>query len=215
MASKEKILALASAGLSNEAIAAQCGISPSYVSQVLAEDSIKTKVLEAQLSLLDERTKRDSKYDAIEDLLLEKAKSVVSSLYKPQDVLRALQAINKAERRGATSQQLAEIANKKETSIVALELPERILTKVVKSSTKEILAVNGRSLITKDTRLLYQEVLEEKENDPFEVISAAEAAQAAQTALIENFPVDPISPVQHGSERVDSSSELLPVLSHQ
>ena len=215
MASKEKILALASAGLSNEAIAAQCGISPSYVSQVLAEDSIKTKVLEAQLSLLDERTKRDSKYDAIEDLLLEKAKSVVSSLYKPQDVLRALQAINKAERRGATSQQLAEIANKKETSIVALELPERILTKVVKSSTKEILAVNGRSLITKDTRLLYQEVLEEKENDPFEVISAAEAAQAAQTALIENFPVDPIPPVQHGSERVDSSSELLPVLSHQ
>lgn len=206
MSSKDKILALASAGVSNELIARQTGVSASYVSQVLAEDSIRTKVLEAQLNLLDERTQRDAKYDAIEDLLLDKAKTVVSSLYKPQDVLRALQAINKAERRGATSQQLAELANKKESSIVALELPDRIKTRIVKSSKQEIMAVNGRALVTKDSRLVYQEITA---NEPISVGSPAETAKEIETPLSESISFDPNSFTEYGEEGMDSSGELL------
>lgn len=167
--SRAQIIALAESGVPQATIASRCGVSASYVSQILHEDSLKTKVLEAQLSLLDERTQRDAKYDAIEDTLLDKLKAKLPDIYKPQDILRSLIAINKAERRGATSQQLAEIANQKESTVVTLELPERIRTRIIKSHTKEIISVNERALITKDSRVLLQEINEESEIDPLDV----------------------------------------------
>lgn len=175
MTSKSQIVSLAEAGVPHETIAARMGISASYVSQVLSENSIKTKVLEANLALLDERTQRDARYDAIEDELLTKLKEKLPSFYKPQDILRSLIAINKAERRGATSQQLAELSNTKESAVVALELPERIRTRIIKSHSREIVSVNGRALITKDSRVLMEEVTSETAlaklaaEDPFDV----------------------------------------------
>lgn len=167
--SKSQIIALAEAGISNTLIAARCEVSESYVSQVLAENSIKSKVLEAQLSLLDERTKRDARYDEIEDTLLTKLKSKLPDIYKPQDILRSLVAINRAERRGATSQQLAELANKKESSTIAIELPERIRTRIIKSASREIISVNERAMVTMDSRLLLEEVTSTDEIDPLDV----------------------------------------------
>lgn len=162
MASKEQIIALAESGIAHSLIAKRTGVSESYISQVLSEDSIRTKTIQAQLAVLDERTARDAKYDAIEDALLEKTSEIVPNLYKPQDIIKVLMMINKAERRGASSQQLAELANSRQDSVVPLELPERIRTKIIKSHTKEVISVNGRGLITKDSRTLLQEIESEK-----------------------------------------------------
>ena len=162
MASKEQIIALAESGIAHSLIAKRTGVSESYISQVLSEDSIRAKTIQAQLAVLDERTARDAKYDAIEDALLEKTAEIVPNLYKPQDIIKVLMMINKAERRGASSQQLAELANSRQDSVVPLELPERIRTKIIKSHTKEVISVNGRGLITKDSRTLLQEIESEK-----------------------------------------------------
>lgn len=162
MASKEQIIALAESGIAHSLIAKRTGVSESYISQVLSEDSIRAKTIQAQLAVLDERTARDAKYDAIEDALLEKTSEIVPNLYKPQDIIKVLMMINKAERRGASSQQLAELANSRQDSVVPLELPERIRTKIIKSHTKEVISVNGRGLITKDSRTLLQEIESEK-----------------------------------------------------
>ena len=155
---RENILKFLSLGLPQEAVAAKLNISPGLVSQIANEAEIKQKVTEAQLKFLDAATERDQKYNELEDALLEKAKKSLPSIFKPQDILRALMAINKAERRGATSQQMAEILNKKEQAIVEIDLPERVRTKIIKSRTQEIVEVNGRKLISKDSRLLYQEI---------------------------------------------------------
>ena len=162
MASKEQIIAMAESGISHTMIASRVGVSESYISQVLSEDSIRARTIQAQLAVLDERTARDAKYDAIEDALLEKTSQIVPNLYKPQDIIKVLMMINKAERRGASSQQLAELANSRQDSVVPLELPERIRTKIIKSHTKEVISVNGRGLITKDSRTLLQEIESEK-----------------------------------------------------
>lgn len=170
---RENILKFLSLGLPQEAVAAKLNISPGLVSQIANEAEIKQKVTEAQLKFLDAATERDQKYNELEDALLEKAKKSLPSIFKPQDILRALTAINKAERRGATSQQMAEILNKKEQAIVEIDLPERIRTKIIKSRTQEIVEVNGRKLISKDSRLLYQEIQHEIENskplDPLDI----------------------------------------------
>ena len=83
MASKEQIIALAESGIAHSLIAKRTGVSESYISQVLSEDSIRAKTIQAQLAVLDERTARDAKYDAIEDALLEKTSEIVPNLYKP------------------------------------------------------------------------------------------------------------------------------------
>lgn len=211
MASKTQIIALAEGGVPNSLIAQRCGVSPSYVTQVLAENSLKSKVLEAQLSLLDERTRRDAKYDAIEDQLLDRLKAKLPDIYKPQDILRSLIAINKAERRGATSQQLAEIANTKESSVVTLELPERIRTRIVKSHTREIVAVNERALITKDSRVLLQEISEEGEVDPLDVSLPLDDSSELIPASEGRHPVTPleiqISPLENQISQLNLTGE--------
>ena len=174
MSVKSQVCALASAGVKQEVIASRLNISASYVSQLLQEEELRAKVTKAQLEVLDSRTQRDAQYDAIEDIILEKTKKIASSLYKPQDILRALQAINKAERRGASSQQLAEITRAQESSVITLDLPERVKSRVVKSQTKEIVSVDGRVLITKDSRLLLEEIQAEMSApelplDPYDV----------------------------------------------
>lgn len=174
MSVKSQVCALASAGVKQEVIASRLNISASYVSQLLQEEELRAKVTKAQLEVLDSRTQRDAQYDAIEDILLEKTKKIANTLYKPQDILRALQAINKAERRGASSQQLAEITRAQESSVITLDLPERVKSRVVKSQTKEIVSVDGRALITKDSRLLLEEIQAEMSApelplDPYDV----------------------------------------------
>lgn len=199
MASKEQIIALAESGIAHSLIAKRTGVSESYISQVLSEDSIRAKTIQAQLAVLDERTARDAKYDAIEDALLEKTSEIVPNLYKPQDIIKVLMMINKAERRGASSQQLAELANSRQDSIVPLELPERIRTKIIKSHTKEVISVNGRGLITKDSRTLLQEIESEKTLlpvDPFDVDLELESTNShvslpAPTETPADFTISP------------------------
>lgn len=199
MASKEQIIALAESGIAHSLIAKRTGVSESYISQVLSEDSIRAKTIQAQLAVLDERTARDAKYDAIEDALLEKTSEIVPNLYKPQDIIKVLMMINKAERRGASSQQLAELANSRQDSVVPLELPERIRTKIIKSHTKEVISVNGRGLITKDSRTLLQEIESEKTLlpvDPLDVDLELESTNShvslpAPSETPANFTISP------------------------
>lgn len=182
MASKEQIISLAESGMTNSAIANRCGVSDAYVSQILNESSLKKRILEAQLAVLDERTQRDAKYDSLEDALLDKMRAVVPNLYKPQDISRALIAINKAERRGASSQQLAELANSRESTVITLELPERVRTRVIKSHTKEVVSVDGRAMITKDSRLLLEE---------------------SESSLSDSFTNDPLLMPDDGEDFID------------
>lgn len=199
MASKEQIIALAESGIAPALIAKRAGVSESYVSQVLSEDSIRARTIKAQLAVLDERTARDAKYDAIEDELLEKTKKLVPALYKPQDIIKVLLMINRAERRGASSQQLAELANSRQDSVVPLELPERVRTKIIKSHTREVISVNGRGLITKDSRTLLQEIESEKSvlpNDSLDVDLDLESVNShvslpAPTETSQGFTISP------------------------
>lgn len=169
ISARDQISKFLSLGLPQSAIAAKLSVSPGLVSQIANEEEIKQKVTQAQLAFLDAATERDQRYNELEDELLEKAKKALPTIYKPQDIMRALLAINKAERRGASSQQMAEILAKKDTAVIELELPERLRTKLIKSHTREVVEINGRKLVTKDSRLLYQEITESEKIDPLDI----------------------------------------------
>lgn len=158
MSDKSMILSLAEAGVPNKDIALRARVSESYVSQVLSEESYRRKVIESKLAVLDERTRRDAKYDELEDKLIEKMNKSVSMLSKPRDIMNALIAINKAERRGASSAEIAEFARESDSTVVVLDIPERASIRVTKSRTGEVVAINDRNLITMDSRKVLEEI---------------------------------------------------------
>lgn len=174
---QEQIIELAPL-MSQAQVALKLGVSEGYVSQVLGEEEYSRRVIEEKLKLLDESTERDQKWNKLEDTLLEKMEEQISSLYKPQDVLRALLAVNRATRRGATAQDLSQIRNSQtDKAIVHLHLPAAIKPRFTLSSSQEVVEVNGRPLITQDSRTLYKEALlarKEKENEPAQRLSRPE-----------------------------------------
>lgn len=165
MSDKSLILSLAEVGVSNKEIALRARVSESYVSQIVNEETYRKRIIEAKLGVLDERTKRDAKYDELEDKLIDKMNKAVNTMCKPRDIMNALIAINKAERRGASSADLAEIARTGDTSIVVLDIPERAHIRVKTSSSGEVVAINNRNLITMDSRKILEEIKQGKVQD--------------------------------------------------
>ena len=140
----EKILKLLGTGLSTEVVATAVGCDPSYISQLMADESFRQRVIELRLLSLTGATSRDQKYDALEDQLLDKLNEVVNYISKPREVISALVALNKAERRGAKPQEQTVVNNR----IVNLMLPPKVALRFITNSNQQIVAVNGESMVT-------------------------------------------------------------------
>lgn len=150
MIDTEKILHLLGTGLSSEVVATAVGCDPSYISQLLADEDFRNKVTERRLVSLTSATTRDQKYDTLEDRLLDKLDEVVQYITKPREVIAALAAMNKMERRGGKPQEQVTINNK----IVNLVLPERVAMQFTTNSHQQVVGVNGKSMLTLDSRRL-------------------------------------------------------------
>jgi hypothetical protein len=79
--------------------------------------------------------------------------------------------VNKAERRGATSHEIAKAFQVETTATVTLDIPEVVRTRFKTNSNNEVIEINARPLITADSRLILteqlnkpkeQEIIEEK-----------------------------------------------------
>lgn len=98
---EERALQLLGSGLPPATVASAIGITESRLSQLLSNPEFSAQVAQLRFTRLQKHNERDSKYDTIEDSLLERLKDCLHLMYKPQDILRAIQVINAAKRRGA------------------------------------------------------------------------------------------------------------------
>lgn len=150
MIPREKILSLLGNGLPPETVALAVGCDPSYISQLLADETFREEVQLARLKNLTEATNRDREYDKLEDELLGKLKDSLGFLIKPRDILTALAIINKAERRGAPPVEQTLVNN----TIVNLTLPDKVRMEFTTNSDHQVVAVNGRSMLTLESNKL-------------------------------------------------------------
>jgi transcriptional regulator with XRE-family HTH domain len=172
---KEQAILLLSQNFSPAQVAAKLGVTESYISQFMAETEFANKVAHAKLNTLQSYTDRDQKYDKIEDILLDKLLIASKSVHRTGDILKALFMVNKAERRGATSHEIAKAFQAEATAIVALEIPAIMRTKFKTNSNNEVIEINSRPLITADSRLILTEQLNKpKEIQNMENISKTE-----------------------------------------
>ena len=142
MASRERALKLLGNGVEQEVVATALGVSPSYISQLLAEPEFASAVAELRLLNLEQASDRDSKYDALEDKLLARLNDTTDYMTKPREVAAVLLGLNKAVRRGVRP----ENAPQAKQNVVVLNFPTVIQNKFVVNESNQVIGVGTEGI---------------------------------------------------------------------
>ena len=141
---EDRALSLLGSGLGPETVATALGISISRISQLLSSDEFAAKVAELRFKNLSAHNERDSKYDSIEDELIEKMQNLLPLMMRPMEVLRAIQVINTAKRRGQAAPE--QITNQQ--TVVNLVLPSVLVNKFTTNIHNQIVSAGAQDLVT-------------------------------------------------------------------
>lgn len=152
-------------GISQEATANAVGVSPSYISQLMSDESFEASVAELKITHTVAATQRDLSYDALEDKLLVTMHDMVDQgrFQKPEQVLHALRVSNQMTRRGSGIQ----TGSKPLSVVVNLSLPGIVRDRFIPDSSKErfitnrkgeVIEVNGQTTVTMDSKVLVKQI---------------------------------------------------------
>lgn len=149
----ERALALLGSGVNPEMVASALGVSISRISQLLSDEVFATKVAELRFESLQNHNIRDQKYDTMEDDLLDKLQNLLPLMMRPMEVIRSLQIINAAKRRG----QSAPESITQQQTVVNLIMPtvitknyaiqQNIHNQVVKAGDQDLLTIQSGQLL--------------------------------------------------------------------
>lgn len=142
MASRERALKLLGNGVEQEVVATALGVSPSYISQLLAEPEFASAVAELRLLNLEQASDRDSKYDALEDKLLARLNDTTDYMTKPREVAAVLLGLNKAVRRGVRPENAPQVKQ----NVVVLNFPTVIQNKFVVNESNQVIGVGTEGI---------------------------------------------------------------------
>lgn len=145
-----RILEMLGNGLAPAVVSSALGVSESYISQLLGEESFATQVTAARFANLQAATTRDRSYDSIEDALIVKLRDLLPMMYKPMEILRAITVINAAKRRGTNTPENTVIHN----TIVQLTLPAAVTSRFVTNVNNQVIEAGEQELITIETKNL-------------------------------------------------------------
>jgi hypothetical protein len=142
VASRERALKLLGNGVEQEVVATALGVSPSYISQLLAEPEFASAVAELRLLNLEQASDRDSKYDALEDKLLARLNDTTDYMTKPREVAAVLLGLNKAVRRGVRPENAPQVKQ----NVVVLNFPTVIQNKFVVNESNQVIGVGTEGI---------------------------------------------------------------------
>ena len=138
---EDRALSLLGQGLPAEMVASAVGVSASRISQLISDPEFAAKVAELRYLALSKHNERDAKYDALEDSLVDRMSNLLPMMFKPHEVLKAIQVINSAKRRGSSAPE----AITAQQTVVQLVMPTQILAQY----TQQNLTLNINNQVTK------------------------------------------------------------------
>jgi len=153
---EEKALHLLGSGVGAEQVAAALGVTPSRIAQLLAEESFAVKVASLRYESLQKHNKRDGAYDSLEDKLLAKLERQLPLLIKPESILKAIQIVNGAKRRGQSAPQQASTTQ----NVVQLIMPQVIVQKFTTNLDNQVIKAGEQELLTMPSGNLLKQVEE-------------------------------------------------------
>jgi len=141
---EDRALHLLGAGVTSNQVASALGVTESRISQLLADTSFSARVSELRYKSLTEHNMRDSKYDKLEDRLLEKLEGAMPLLIKPESILKAMTVVNGAKRRGYTTTD--QVTNN--TNIASITLPTKIVNQFITNINNQVIKAGDQELLT-------------------------------------------------------------------
>lgn len=144
---------LVGGNLTQEQVAGAIGVDPSYISQLISREDFASTLASRRFEVLQSHNARDNKYDALEDTLLEKLEDNVQLMHRPLEILKSLQVINAAKRRGSG---VLDSTTQKQT-VINLVLPTQIIQRfsqtnihnqVIKAGSQELLTIQSANLLS-------------------------------------------------------------------
>jgi hypothetical protein len=137
-------LTLLSQGLGPEVVAAAVGVSVSRISQLLSDPEFAAKVAEGRYENLAKHNRRDNAYDALEDTLIEKLKDCLPFMMRPMEILKSIQVINAAKRRGSSAPE----SITSQQTVVQLVMPTQILQSFTTNINNQVIKAGAQDLVT-------------------------------------------------------------------
>jgi len=151
---EERAVSLLGSGINAESVASALGVTPARISQLLAEKHIADRVSALRYTNLQAHNKRDGEYDNLEDLLLVKLKKSMPLMVRPDQILKAIQVVNGAKRRGQTAPDTSTTTN----NVVNLMLPEVIAAKFITNMNNQVTKAGEQELLTMPSGNLLKQV---------------------------------------------------------
>jgi hypothetical protein len=156
----DRIKQLLGNGIAPEVVATAVGVTPAYVSQLMADDTFREEVVALRSTALAASTDRDTSWNMLEDKLLAQLHEKVEQnmIYKVPDIVRVLVAANNAKRRGNPISD----SIKPTQQVVVLNLPSVVLKQYKENANREIVEVTNddgsqQTLVTMPaTQLMHQ-----------------------------------------------------------
>lgn len=138
-----RALELLGNGLAADVVASALGVSPSYISQLLSDEDFASQVLGRRFEAQAAAKALDDKYDRIENSLLDALEEKLLYLHKPSEILRAVQIINAAKRRGTYTHD----ANSLPTNqVVSLTMPVKIVNNFLTDMSRQVVGVSSSTV---------------------------------------------------------------------
>lgn len=164
---RDRAMELLGSNMTPSMTASILGCSEGLISQYMGEEVFATEVTKRRLKTLQGAIQRDNKYDSAEDLLLDKLKDLIPMMYDPFKILRAIQVINGAKRRGAAGN--IDPTTTPQT-VVPLVVPVNVAVQFVLNGNNEVIDVGGRSLTPMTQSGVMTKLRELKHDDSRQVL---------------------------------------------
>lgn len=148
---EERALHLLGQGIAPETVASACGVSASRISQLLSTPEFLARVSELRFNNLEKHNITDAKYDDLESTLLEKLKDCIPLMgMEPMKLLKAVQVINAAKRRGVSApDQITQ-----QQTVVQLIMPNVIMQKFSTNINNQVIQAGDQTLQTIPSHML-------------------------------------------------------------
>lgn len=161
---EERALSLLGSGIPPETVANALGVSPSRISQLMSQEDFAVAVAQKRYESLAKHNERDSSYDELEDALIKKLSDLLPLMMRPMEVLKAIQIINGAKRRGTSApEQITQ-----QQTVVNLVVPIKLVQTFTTDINNQVIQAGEQNLVTIQSGSLLSKV---KQNDTKQINS--------------------------------------------
>lgn len=141
---EDRALQLLGTGIGPEVVANALGVTVARISQLLSDEHFSARVSELRFENLSKHNVRDSKYDSLEDELLDKLGETLPLIHRPMEIVKAISTINAAKRRGSS----APDSITQQHTVLNIVLPTQVLQKFITNINNQVVQVGDKDLVT-------------------------------------------------------------------